>query len=793
MDITSHCKFLLNSTNDYGNEADELIDIIKNLQEFIQANFTNIEKEQPEKMDIETSKKLSIGGHLPYAFLKKSEQFISIKQQIQNLIDLNKCDLENMKNNNDSNLLMIYWYCRILSIHLSFFTQNVLMADDPQVDILQSFFCGDEEIIDKLTASIQDFPLKQKILQMYYLESCKVSVLLHNEHLYAGDCLNKYVELSNMEYVLTGAKVQRTKFQTNYHNNLIILAQSSEDQIKLENSIFKHSDDSIESFKLNHETLLDKPVFTKATDEEDENMDLPEYSNKFLKTVATSAELPKNLSNLDFNKQPKLTFFDEIQFLLRLEAIKISSPAKDPLVEQELMAIIERLTSNIEGCNSLIFTYTLWERSLIETGKAKTIERALLQMEQLINDLQDSTFHFDNQFFYLLPPRPNWILQSQLAEKYMELGVVKSAMEIYKRLHMFNELALCHCAIGEEQQGLKILEERLIENPEEYRSMSILGDIKQDPTYWEKAWDKGRYTNAKLSLAKHAFYKLNDLKGALTHFEECNIMRSSFDNIYLYGCIAMQAEDWSKARLAFQKCVQVDDTNMKAWSNLGAALLELTMFEQAYSAFSKAVSFTNGSQHTAKSNWQIIQNLMILSLRLRRWSDVLNTYSKLLDTQNLIDIEVIQELFEQLTNDSNSTTFQTKLVNLFEKELPTKIASMQSPEISQVYKILSRYELLQTRPWNALNYAEISFRNVVNNVAITTDKKVFVKALEEMEDLLSSYENLGPMDGRIEGSLVCKNWQYKCKMTIKLLMSKCVNYWSSEPEWDRILELRSEY
>jgi len=223
------------------------------------------------------------------------------------------------------------------------------------------------------------------------------------------------------------------------------------------------------------------------------------------------------------------------------------------------------------------------------------------------------------------------------------------------------------------------------------------------------------------------------------------------------------------------------------------AFMELTMFEQAYSAFSKAVSFTNGSQHTAKSNWQIIQNLMILSLRLRRWSDVLNTYSKLLDTQNLIDIEVIQELFEQLTNDSNSTTFQTKLVNLFEKELPTKIASMQSPEISQVYKILSRYELLQTRPWNALNYAEISFRNVVNNVAITTDKKVFVKALEEMEDLLSSYENLGPMDGRIEGSLVCKNWQYKCKMTIKLLMSKCVNYWSSEPEWDRILELRSEY
>lgn len=793
MNIASHCKFLLNSTNDYESESDELIQIIKNIQQFIQVNFTNIEKEQPEKMDIETAKKLSIGGHSPYAFLKKADLFISIKEEIQKLIESNNCDLENMKSNTDSNLLIIYWYCRILSIHLSFFTQNVLLADDPEINILQSFFCGDDDIINKMTSSIQDISLKQKTIQMYYLESCKVSVLLHNEHLYAGKSLDKYVALSNMEYVLTGAKVQRTKFQTKFHNNLIILAQSSEEQIKLETNMFKKSDDSIESFKLNHETLLDKPVFTKAEKEEDENMDLPEYNNKFLKTVATSAEVPESLSSLDFNKQPKLTFFDEIQFLLRLEAIKISSPAKDPLVEQELMAIIERLTSNIEGCNSLIFTYTLWERSLIETGKAKTIERALLQMEQLINDLQDSTFHFDNQFFYLLPPRPNWILQSQLAEKYMELGVVKSAMEIYKRLHMFNELALCHCAIGEEQQGLRILEERLLENPNEYRSLSILGDIKQDPAYWEKAWNEGRYTNAKISLAKYTFYKLNDLKGALAHFDECNIMRSSFDNIFLYGCIAMQDEDWSKARLAFQKCVQLDDTNMKAWSNLGASLLELDMFEQSHAAFSKAVSFTNSSQHTAKSNWQIIQNLMILSLRLRRWNDVLNTYSKLLDTQNLIDIEVIQELFEQLTNENNSKTYQTKLVSLFEKELPTKIASMQTPEISQVYKILSRYELLQTRPWNALNYAEISFRNVVNNVAITTDKEVFVKAVEEMEDLLSSYENLGPMDGRIDGSLVCKNWEYKCKMTIKLLMSKCVNYWSSEPEWDRIVELRAEY
>ncbi|CAI8509845.1 unnamed protein product [Hanseniaspora opuntiae] len=147
MNITSHFKLLLNISGDY--ESDELTSIVNDLQKFVQVNFTNIEKGQPEKLDIETSNKLSIGGHLPYAFLREPKLFLSIKENLQNLIDSKSCDLEDMKNNTDSQLLIIYWYCRVMSVHLSFFTQSVLMANDPQVGVLQSFFCGDEVITHK--------------------------------------------------------------------------------------------------------------------------------------------------------------------------------------------------------------------------------------------------------------------------------------------------------------------------------------------------------------------------------------------------------------------------------------------------------------------------------------------------------------------------------------------------------------------------------------------------------------------------------------------------------------------
>ncbi|KAL6941111.1 hypothetical protein ACO0OL_000229 [Hanseniaspora opuntiae] len=86
MNITSHFKLLLNISGDY--ESDELTSIVNDLQKFVQVNFTNIEKGQPEKLDIKTSNKLSIGGHLPYAFLREPKLFLSIKENLQNLIEL---------------------------------------------------------------------------------------------------------------------------------------------------------------------------------------------------------------------------------------------------------------------------------------------------------------------------------------------------------------------------------------------------------------------------------------------------------------------------------------------------------------------------------------------------------------------------------------------------------------------------------------------------------------------------------------------------------------------------------
>lgn len=95
-------------------------------------------------------------------------------------------------------------------------------------------------------------------------------------------------------------------------------------------------------------------------------------------------------------------------------------------------------------------------------------------------------------YIHQLPFIPRWQLDATLAEKYMSLGILKSAVEIYERLGMACETALCYAAVGDEKKAEEILLQRINENDSDARAYSILGDIKQDPSLWEKV---GRLEN----------------------------------------------------------------------------------------------------------------------------------------------------------------------------------------------------------------------------------------------------------------------------------------------------------
>ena len=85
------------------------------------------------------------------------------------------------------------------------------------------------------------------------------------------------------------------------------------------------------------------------------------------------------------------------------------------------------------------------------------------------------------RFIYLIPLMPKWSLDSKLAEKLLELGALKSALEIYERLEKWTDAALCYASTGDSKKGIQLINKALEIDPNDARSCSVIGDITQKP------------------------------------------------------------------------------------------------------------------------------------------------------------------------------------------------------------------------------------------------------------------------------------------------------------------------
>ncbi|CCE66302.1 hypothetical protein TPHA_0P01440 [Tetrapisispora phaffii CBS 4417] len=813
------------------------------IQTFIQENYTGPATEieinefifesieDQEKLQYALTSILSISGQPAYELTSGPLLLILalfILEKLTNSCTLFKLsdettsdpELITIDSQNTSSLTAFahWWRARALLAQLSLLPETT--GDQPAIaaSIMNS--------IELVHAVVKEFPedvsteFKKKLYTIYYLENIKCSLSINAEQLFLPS-LTKVMKLTDFKFVLTGARAKRTKFQTVAHSGLIILAQSS---TSTENSS-EENEGTPEAFALNSELLLEKPVFESIGQEpldeqivkkqkldEEEGLEV----EKLLPVAIRQESIPIELQSLDPNNQPQLTEYDNLQLLLRMYTLKQTSPAKDPLVEQELTALVSRILYQDGSKNWSIFSRCLWERSIIETSKAKTIERGLLQMHSLVEDLelqitsrllpQSSDTSSASpvprlKFIHQLPFLPRWNLDATLAEKYMSLGILKSAVEIYERLQMSCEAALCYAAVGDEKQAEEIILKSIEKNPNDARAISILGDIRQDPNLWLKSWEIGKYINAKNSLARYYYNPptgsglTRDYGAVLKHLNDSlRQFTLNFETWYFYGCVGLECNKMQLAAEAFSRCVALDDTHSMAWSNLSAANIELGKLKEALSGLKRAIACD------AQRNWRIWENYMLVAAKLNEWDDVLIACRQLLNINKdkngemAIDIPVVEKLIELLVStdfprgeEEKATHFQKSCIEFVCNMLPTVITTS-----SRSWRLVAKVELWRKRPWAALDCHEKAYRAISHNPDLEIDEKIWNDTVDACEDLVAAYESLGEMEGRHgEGSLVCKDWKYKARSSIKTLMSKGKDRWDGTDGWDRLLELRS--
>uniref|UniRef100_A0A093XCL1 TPR repeat-containing protein C19B12.01 n=1 Tax=Talaromyces marneffei PM1 TaxID=1077442 RepID=A0A093XCL1_TALMA len=409
--------------------------------------------------------------------------------------------------------------------------------------------------------------------------------------------LDKAAEASGFEYALTGKLGKRTKFQDRDITQLVVLAEGAQ----------------------------------------------PEKST----TIQDESSLPPALASIDPSNQPKLNPLDSAILLAIASAITNNSP-EHGLTREETLPYATRVIES--GSNNWqVYTQALLVRSRCEAFNSRTVERGVLQMQALVDQViadtatsntavvttetvtneqqeQPTTFLPRPQesesapaeerleYLWVLDFQTRWNLEAELAQKWVSLGGLRTALDIYERLEMWAEVALCYAATEREEKAKAIVRRQLYEptNPgavdddnERYegpelsqlptdapRLFCILGDIDSEPAMYERAWEVSgqRYARAQRSLARlylqakpPAYEKAEE-----AYKKSLKINPLNHGAWFALGCVQLNREQWHAAIESFTRTVQLEQDDAEAWSNLAAALLNVSSDDNKPSVEEKA-------------------------------------------------------------------------------------------------------------------------------------------------------------------------------------------------------------
>ena len=398
---------------------------------------------------------------------------------------------------------------------------------------------------------------------------------------------------TKLEYELTGALGKRTKFQQTDITQLILLAESRprEDEAidepgatnkteSLPDATDSSQDASIpQTLALNDDTLLEQTQFTSS-----------------------SAGTNSKLIHLDPASQPALHPLDQCILLSLCLNIKNTSPAHG-LTAEQMKPYVDRVISHPR--NWSVHTMALLLRSRLEADRTRTVERSTLQLQALVDQMPtaDSTVSERLQYIHDIPLPSKWEMEKELAKRFLSIGVVKSALEIFERLEMWENVVQCWQSMEMRDKAVTVVRDLLEGKKEEAdtvisRSKSstagrrqtmdatreaklwcLLGDLEPEHAvdHYERAWEVSKHTSGRAmrSLGGYHFARGDYTKSIVCLRRAVAINPLLARSWFILGCAYVREESWEEAREAFARCVSIDDEDGESWNNLASVYLRL--------------------------------------------------------------------------------------------------------------------------------------------------------------------------------------------------------------------------
>ena len=446
------------------------------------------------------------------------------------------------------------------------------------------------QVLDETVALHEDFHMSLQPLLITFASEADLSGRIHLElgileHLLTQDKLAaehfvKAARSTELEYELSGALGKRTKFQVTEVAQLVLLAEShlkteSEKDVAYDSEagVNNNAEKTLpETLALNDDTLLEQTEFTSSH---------PGSSGSLLNHINPSF-------------QPFLHPLDQCILISLCLNIRNTSPSHG-LTTEQMHPYVSRVISQPK--NWSVHTMALLLRSRLESSRTRTVERSTLQLQALIDQMSSSDSTTCERLLYfhtiLLPPK--WELERELAQRYLSLGVVKSALEIFERLEMWEDVVKCYGALQMPGKGIAIVRD-LLEGKKgatgditsrgltedatrQAKLLCLLGDLEPANAidHYEKAWIVSNETSGRAMRSLGGYYfaqaKYREAIECLRKALKINPLLEK--TWFILGCACMRIEDWEEAKNAFGRCVAINEEDGESWNNLASMYLRM--------------------------------------------------------------------------------------------------------------------------------------------------------------------------------------------------------------------------
>ncbi|KAH9193778.1 hypothetical protein AeNC1_004245 [Aphanomyces euteiches] len=464
------------------------------------------------------------------------------------------------------------------------------------------------------------------------------------------------METTGLRVQMSGSLGKRTKYQVKSVAQMVLLASS-----KVENTSVASEAAEAEA-NITHEDFGGRK---RDLDGEGNPISLEDQlvadGEAAYRTITRDQADPDNilLENVAFEDatsivNSNLQIIDQAILLSLCLDVKNSNPANG-LTSEEMMPYLTRVLDNPN--NWMVYSTGLLERAWLECEAMRSRERAILQMQALVDQhttrltitqtslkaIQDAAPAYERMaFVYTLVFPPRYALKRDLGERYLGCGVYASALEIFKELEMWDQIVQCYQLLDQPKRAEAVVRERLEVAPTPLM-WCCLGDLTEDVSFYEKSWEvsEHRFARAKRTWARKMFEQ-GKIEEAIAHLKEAVEVAPMFTQAWFFlGSLAMRKQEWSVAFQAFTRVVQLSPDDGEAWGNLGSIHLRLGQHSEAFAAFQEALKLK-------RSMWQMWENFLLCAMEIEKYGDAIYAMHQLLDLREKHERPVDHEMLAWL-------------------------------------------------------------------------------------------------------------------------------------------------